>query len=140
MSKLFEVNPIERAVFLNIESYKTNRVLTKIVKLLNKDGIFKVVDMNKFCDIDPNEKVYSILVNSDKDKKEILQDFKNEIISYIPDHFPDNYLFNFKEAPFGFIRSFRVDIDDEFSFEVYHKIKEVRTKRRTIIPKNNIKA
>ena len=131
MSKLFEVKPETRELVLQIETYKKNRIANKLLRLLKVGGVYKVSETKSK---NPDTKLFNISVLSSEPRIETLEALKNEIISYIPDHFPINYFFDFKSQPLGFVSSFIVSLEGS-SFVVSHKIKEMRSNGNTIIPK-----
>lgn len=136
MSKLFEVPANERELKFKLETYKGNRIALKLIKLLKRDGVYKIAQLEGLNE----NRIFEVSIKSNQSKFDVLNELKNEIISYIPDNFTNNYLFNFKDKSLGFVYSFTVELDGETRFEVYHKIKEVRTNGGTNIPaaKNQI--
>lgn len=136
MSKLFEVPANERELKFKLETYKGNRIALKLIKLLKRDGVYKIAQLENINE----NRIFEVSIKSNQSKFDVLNELKNEIISYIPDNFTNNYLFNFKDKSLGFVYSFTVELDGETRFEVYHKIKEVRTNGGTNIPaaKNQI--
>lgn len=130
MSKLFNVPANERELKFKLETYKGNRIALKLTRLLKRDGVYKIAQLES-----SNEnRIFEVSIKSNQSKFDVLKKLQSEIISYIPDNFPINYLFNFKDKSLGFVYSFTVELDGETRFEVYHKIKEVRTKDGTNIP------
>jgi hypothetical protein len=124
--KLFEIEPQKSNHYLLIKSYKNNKILNKIIQLLKKDGIFKVSELKNDLNFgDKNYKIVAFIACSQSDFIELL---KNEIISYIPDNFPVNYMFDFTGVSLGFTLSFAiVDPISKKEVLISHKIREQRT-------------
>lgn len=133
MTKLFEVPPKERQVKLILRTYKGNRIALKIIRLLKKGGVYNVNDVS---DSSENNRTFEVLVLSNKSLIDSLEDLKNEIISYIPDHFEKRYIFHFTQKPLGFVRSFEIEVEHIRKIVCYHKIKEIN--KRSITPEKNI--
>lgn len=132
--KLFEIPEQKRKVILYLQTYKGNRIVTKLLSLLDEFSIFDVDDIESI----EETRIFEISVFSDKEIKEIVEYLKNDLIKFMRNDFPDNYLFNLKDRQLGFINSFNIFSDDGFHFEVCHKIKEVRTNGGTFIPDKKI--
>jgi hypothetical protein len=131
MSKLFEIQPTERKVSFRFVTYKNNRIATKILKLLKEGGIYKVSKLE-------NEKenlIFTITIETKKELGYSYSDFKNEILSYIPDNFEANYQFSLVAGTLGFVNSFTVYGMDGILFEFSHRIKEIKSKDRSFMPK-----
>lgn len=119
MSKLFNVPPIKRKVAFYLGTYKGNRIVSKLIHLLEE---FSVFDIKNAGSIDET-RIFEISIFSDKDFTEILADLKSEFVYWIGSSFPNNYLFNFKDRQLGFVNSFNVFSDEGFHFEVCQKLK-----------------
>ena len=132
--KLFNIKPIQSETTIYLNTYKGNRVALKFIKLLKKGGVYKVKDPRRGDD----EPSFTITITTDKTAEEDFNDFKNELISYIPDNFKSNYLFDFAGfCSLGYIKSmFIYCIGVPGALEVGHKIKEIRTSGESIEPKN----
>lgn len=138
MNKLFEVPASPRDVIFRFETYKGNRIALKLLKLMRADPVFKIKSVES-----PNEnRIFEISIFSGEDLETIISKLKGEFISYIPDNFPSNYMFDFSGKRLGFIHSFQVfnEMTDELCFELFHRNKEVRTDGKSIVPdfKNQI--
>lgn len=134
MKKLFDITANRRKVIFYLGTYKGNRIVTKLLSLLDEFSVFDVNDVDSF----EETRIFEISVFSDKELKEITEHLKNELIKFMRNDFPDNYLFNLKDRQLGFINSFNIFSDEGFHFEVCHKIKEVRTNGGTNIPDKKI--
>lgn len=130
---LFNVEAEPREVVFTIKSYKQNRILNKLLKLLKRDQVFKISENRSK---DPEDcRIFTVSILSKDTIQETANTFKNELISYIPDAFPPRYLFDFSGDPLGFVRSFEVfDNKEDLLFVCYHKIKEIRTNGESIKP------
>lgn len=128
---IIENNPDKKIRSFELHTYTANRIASKLMRLLKKDGVYKVGN-----DWDPErtdaERIYTISIETDREYRDVIADLKNEIISYLPDHFPKNYTFEVhlfdKFPPLGFIYSF--EIVDELTKGVLirgsHRIKEIK--------------
>lgn len=134
MNKLFDIPANRRKVIFYLGTYKGNRIVTKLLSLLDEFSIFDINDVDSF----EETRIFEISVFSDKELKEIAEHLKKEIVKFMGTDFPDNYLFDLKERRLGFINSFNIFSDEGFHFEVCHKIKEVRTNGGTNIPNKKI--
>lgn len=131
MSKLFEIpeKPILRA--FEIKTYKKNRVVNKLMRLLSSGGVYKVSKPY----INDNFVIFEIRIDSKKSELEELESLVNEITSYIPDNFTPNYQFSINKPKLGFVYSFLLTSKMN-SKHFYHRIKEIR--KNSIIPKTQI--
>lgn len=129
--KLFNLDPtpIER-VFI-IKSYAGNRLAVKLMRLLKGDKIYKVKRLDSINDLT----IFEASIKSIEEKKETLKLLVNEVISYIPDNFPPNYIFWVNDQPLGSVNSFSIEIDDEIVI-FSHKIKEIN--KRSVMPEVQI--
>jgi len=127
-NKLFDIEPIEVERSFQIDHYKGNRVLLKIMRLMEKDGIYKV-ERTKKMDF------FILRIKTKVDEYKALENLKFEIISYIADHFPKNYLFDFSGCPLGFIYSFWIR-GTAGEIKVYHRIKEIN--KNSLMPVKQI--
>lgn len=132
MSKLFEVPAEPREVAFKLQAYKQNRICNKILKLLKRDGVWAVKENRR---LDPeNYRIFIVSKVSTDTIQDTANSLKNEIISYIPDAFNQNYQFDFTGNTLGFVRSFEVlSQEDDLLFVCYHNIKEVK-KGESVMP------
>ncbi len=131
--KLFNIEANKRTVSLYFETYKGNRIALKLLRLLGSGGVYEVKETNSK---EKNIRIFEVSVLSNKSEDDIIQDLKNEIVSYIPDNFTKNYIFYFSGNPLGFIRSFEFGIHEIKKVVCYHKIKEIN--KSSITPEKNI--
>lgn len=133
-NKLFKAPPEKREVIIYLQTYKGNRIVIKIMKLLKYHYIYSVEEIKS----SDENRIFEISIFTDYDFDAIIKNLKCELIDYMKFNFPDNYLFDFKNRRLGFVNSFNVFSDEGFHFEVCHKIKEIRTNGGTNIPINKI--
>lgn len=124
----------KRNVVFYIATYKGNRIAIKLMSLLKESSDFTVEALES---LDEN-RIFEISIFTDMDFKDVVLYLKEVFVLYLDTHFPDNYLFDFKDRRLGFINSFNVFSGEGFHFEVCHKIKEVRTNGGTNIPTQKI--
>ena len=126
MSILFDIPAKKRLVSFKVLTYRSNRVASRFMGLLKRDGIFKVRNIWDLTG-ETAERVYMVEIVSDKSLGEIVKILRNEINSYISDHFPENYFFDFEdETPLGFINSFEIYCELGKVLKASHRIKEIR--------------
>jgi hypothetical protein len=124
MSLLFEVPPNERELVFQLKTYKGNRVALKMLKTLDKDGVFHVRPVE--TQEKKPSKIYEISTISANSREEEVEILKKALISLIPKSFKKNYQFNFLGWPLGFTRSFEISLEGRVVFSVCHNIKEIR--------------
>tara|TARA_R110000851_G_scaffold311414_1_gene471583 strand:- start:304 stop:714 length:411 start_codon:yes stop_codon:yes gene_type:complete len=124
MSQLFEIKPESREVKFDLYTYRNNRIVSKLMRLLKDDGIYKITKKHST----PESVIFGVSIISDKKLGYVYSDLKKEIISYIPDHFPANYQFDFNGEKLGFTKSFRVYGMDGIFLDISHRIKEINKK------------
>ena len=132
--KLFEVPAQKRKVTFYLETFKVNRIATKLIDLLKEFSNFEVKAVEGF----EEKRIFEISIFSYMDQNKLAEELKKEIIVILGVHFPDNYLFNFKDKQLGYVNSFNVFSENGFHFEACHKIKEIRSKGNTLIPEQKI--
>ena len=126
MSLLFEIPAKPRLVTLKVMTYRSNRIASRFMGLLKRDRVFKVRNEWDLTGYQA-ERVYVLEIKSDKALGDIVKILRNEINSYISDHFPENYFFDFEdETPLGFINSFEIYCELGKVLRVSHRIKEIR--------------
>lgn len=130
MSQLFEIpiTPVKR--YFLVTTFSGNRIALKLMNLLKNDGIYTVKRMNKASFIE-----FEISIMSKKSPEEQFNKLKDEILSYIPDHFPKNYVFYVGRNELGFINSFTLS-SLECNLAFCHKIKEIN--KNSKIPEKQI--
>lgn len=111
-----------------VEHYKGNRIVLKIMRLLERDGVYEVKRFNDKC-------IFVLRISSNLSEDDSFKKLVYEIISYIADHFPKNYLFDFSGCPLGFVYSFSIRGPGN-DLKIYHRIKEIN--KNSIIPENQI--
>lgn len=131
--KLFEVpaTPVERVFTLS--TYHGNRIAGKLMGLLKSGKVYKVKKLrgkNEFT-------TFEISIKSRSNKKEAFELLVNEILSYIPDNFPKNYIFSVGVLRIGFVYSFYLrDEDSQNCRHFSHKIKEIN--KDSVVPEVQI--
>lgn len=120
-----------RKVIFYLSTYKGNRIVTKLLSLLKG---FEINDVDNIGET----RIFEISVFSDKELKEIVEHLKKELVKFMLNDFPENYLFDLKERRLGFTNSFNIFSESGFHFEVCHKIKEVRSNGGTLIPETKV--
>lgn len=130
-NKLFEVpeTPILRTFKLG--TYQGNRIAVKLMRLLKGDKIYSVKRLKSAGDL----ATFEISILSKEQKVDALKSLVNEVLSYIPDNFPRNYLFHVNEQPLGFVNSFYLELDGSYCYFA-HKIKEIN--KFSIMPETQI--
>lgn len=129
MNKLFEIEAIKRPVTFRMETYKSNRVALKIVRILSKGNYFQVKEIEKD---NKESRIFELYRVTNITFEQALSEVKNEIVASIPDNFKPNYLFCFYGHPLGFVNSFSIT-GEAGTINVSHKIKEI--KPNTHLPK-----
>lgn len=119
----------KRELSFKLLTFPANRVVSKLMRLLKNGRVYKVRD--EWDTITSNaDRVYIITIETDKAYTAAAGDLRREIKSYLPDHFPENYTFDFsefdKKPPFGFVNSFAIYGDYGVIMEGHHRIKEVK--------------
>lgn len=129
MSLLFEVPADKRLLTFRLLTYPANRVVSKLMKLLKNGRVYKVRDEWDTLTVNA-DRIYIITIETDDAYTDAISKLKREIKSYLPDHFPENYKFDFpvfdEKPPFGFVNSFAIYGDYGVIMEGYHRIKEVK--------------
>lgn len=123
--ELFNIEPNKRVLSFYVMTYPANRIASKFMKLLKRGGVYKVRDEWDTTNI-AADRAYIVSIESNEPYEKVVKNLRNEIISYISDHFPSNYFFDFEGVPLGFVNSFEIYGDHGEAFRVAHRIKEIR--------------
>lgn len=130
-NKLFEVPAEPRILTFTLQAYHGNRLAVKLMRLLKAGKIYTVKRLR-------NQKeftTFELSILSVEEKKDALKLLVQEIISYIPDNFPPNYIFWVNDQPLGSVNSFSINLDGE-TINFAHKIKEIN--KHSILPEKQI--
>ncbi len=130
-NKLFDIPANPRLLTFTLRAYHGNRLAVKITNLLRDGKIYTVKRLRNQKDFT----TFELSIMSEKDKKDSLRLLIQEIVSYIPDNFPPNYIFWVNDQPLGSVNSFSITIDDEI-VNFSHKIKEMN--KHSILPEQQI--
>jgi len=125
------VKPVPKDRLFKLTTYRGNRVAIKLMRLLKSGNIYKV----KRIQNNENLITFEILISSIKNERAELEALVNEIVSYIPDHFPPNYQFGINKMKMGFVYSFEIEIGGRLKW-FSHRIKEIN--KNSIIPTTQI--
>lgn len=138
MSQLFNIEAKEVEYFIEISTYKNNKIFNKIAQLIKSGGIFKIKELKHG---DDETKCYEVSGKIKGSRKEFVKAFISEIISYIPDNFSSNYSFDFTGEELGYTSSFIIYEMDEKNtkYVVSHRIKEIRKDGSSKAPVQQIK-
>lgn len=131
MSLLFNIPANARELTFKLHTYPANRVASKLMGLLKQGNVYKVRDEWDTIST-AADRIYIITIKTADDYPTAAAKLRREIKSYLPDHFPKNYTFDFPEfdqkPPFGFIRSFEIFGELGSIMEGYHRNKEIKKK------------
>lgn len=120
MSQLFYIEPTPVKRTYKLTTYKGNRIALKLMRILKKGKIYSIKRLQSAKDL----VIFEVSIVSTNEALEDNVLLIREIVSYIPDTFPSNYLFDFKSQPLGFVHSFNIK-GEYMDVNVSHKIKEI---------------